>query len=271
MTKQRFVDNARAGGNASGWSPRPERADQLVGLLADYNYSSLRYYGEDGVVDLEQGGGDSAGARAVAELGVGLAHAAVHDHGQPGRLGDPLASSDSMPSWSHSTLAPIAAASLAISGVSSEGRNTSTTSTGWLTSASERATGSPNSSPPRAAVHQDDPVALTPEVARDPVGRLGPVAEGANDRDRGGVGEDQGGRSRSAASITRGSRPGRPPGPGAPHLGAGVDRLDEQVAEQLVGVGDAGVGDAHGGVADDGGGGLGAEALWPRSARRGQR
>jgi hypothetical protein len=56
--KQRFVDNARAGG-AALWlvAPTRKRADQLVGLLADYNYSSLRYYGEDGVVDLEQGGG----------------------------------------------------------------------------------------------------------------------------------------------------------------------------------------------------------------------
>jgi hypothetical protein len=56
--KRRFLDNARTGG-AALWlvAPTRRRADQLVGLLADYNYSSLRYYGDEGVVDLEQGGG----------------------------------------------------------------------------------------------------------------------------------------------------------------------------------------------------------------------
>ena len=29
-------------------------ADQLVGLLADYSYSSLRFYGHDGVSDLQR-------------------------------------------------------------------------------------------------------------------------------------------------------------------------------------------------------------------------
>ena len=53
--KQRFLDNARAGGSAM-WliAPTRERAKRLIGLLADYGYSSLRYYGEDGVADLEQ-------------------------------------------------------------------------------------------------------------------------------------------------------------------------------------------------------------------------
>jgi hypothetical protein len=53
--KQRFLDNARAGG-AALWliAPTRERANQLVGLLADYGYSSLRYYGEDGVADLQR-------------------------------------------------------------------------------------------------------------------------------------------------------------------------------------------------------------------------
>jgi hypothetical protein len=53
--KQRFLDNARAGGSAM-WliAPTRERAKKLVGLLADYSYSSLRYYGADGVADLEQ-------------------------------------------------------------------------------------------------------------------------------------------------------------------------------------------------------------------------
>jgi hypothetical protein len=53
--RQRFLDNARAGGSAM-WliAPTRERAKKLVGLLADYGYSSLRYYGDDGVTDLEQ-------------------------------------------------------------------------------------------------------------------------------------------------------------------------------------------------------------------------
>jgi hypothetical protein len=53
--RQRFLDNARAGGSAM-WliAPTRERAKRLVGLLADYGYSSLRYYGDDGVADLER-------------------------------------------------------------------------------------------------------------------------------------------------------------------------------------------------------------------------
>jgi hypothetical protein len=53
--KRRFLDNARAGG-ATLWlvAPTRDRADQLVGLLADYSYSSLRYYGQDGVSDLQR-------------------------------------------------------------------------------------------------------------------------------------------------------------------------------------------------------------------------
>ena len=53
--RQRFLDNARAGGSAM-WliAPTRERAKKLIGLLADYSYSSLRYYGDEGVADLEQ-------------------------------------------------------------------------------------------------------------------------------------------------------------------------------------------------------------------------
>jgi hypothetical protein len=55
--RQRFLDNARTGG-AALWlvAPTRDRADQLVALLADYGYSSLRYYGEDGVADLQRDG-----------------------------------------------------------------------------------------------------------------------------------------------------------------------------------------------------------------------
>jgi hypothetical protein len=53
--KQRFMDNARTGG-AAVWliAPTKDRADQLVGLLADYGYWSMRYYGQDGVSDLQR-------------------------------------------------------------------------------------------------------------------------------------------------------------------------------------------------------------------------
>jgi len=53
--KRRFLDNARAGG-AAMWlvAPTKDRADHLVGLLADYGYSWLRYYGQEGVSDLQR-------------------------------------------------------------------------------------------------------------------------------------------------------------------------------------------------------------------------
>jgi hypothetical protein len=53
--RRRFLDTARGGG-AILWliAPTRDRADQLVGLLADYGYSSLRYYGKDGVDDLNR-------------------------------------------------------------------------------------------------------------------------------------------------------------------------------------------------------------------------
>jgi hypothetical protein len=53
--RQRVMDNARAGG-AALWlvAPTRDRADHLVGLLADYDYSSLRYYGEEGVADVHR-------------------------------------------------------------------------------------------------------------------------------------------------------------------------------------------------------------------------
>jgi len=35
-------------------APTRERADHLVQLLADYDYSSLRYYGDHGVTDVQR-------------------------------------------------------------------------------------------------------------------------------------------------------------------------------------------------------------------------
>jgi hypothetical protein len=53
--RRRFMDNARSGGAALWLVARTrDRATHLVGLLADYSYSSLRYYGHDGVSDLER-------------------------------------------------------------------------------------------------------------------------------------------------------------------------------------------------------------------------
>jgi hypothetical protein len=53
--KQRILDNARTGG-AALWlvAPTRDRADHLVVLLADYGYSFLRYYGDDGVADAQR-------------------------------------------------------------------------------------------------------------------------------------------------------------------------------------------------------------------------
>lgn len=48
--RQRYLGNARAGGTALWlFAPTEDRADQLVGFLAD---GSLRYYGDKGVKDI---------------------------------------------------------------------------------------------------------------------------------------------------------------------------------------------------------------------------
>ena len=53
--KQRFLDNAWTGGAALWLVARTrDRADHLVQLLADYDYSSLRYYGDHGVTDVQR-------------------------------------------------------------------------------------------------------------------------------------------------------------------------------------------------------------------------
>ena len=52
--RERWLANARAGGSQL-WvhAPTKDRADRLVGLLADYQYLSLQYFGEDGVETVE--------------------------------------------------------------------------------------------------------------------------------------------------------------------------------------------------------------------------
>jgi len=51
--RERYLSNARSGGSAL-WIvvPTKERADRLVGLLADWRYVSMRYFGEDGWEDI---------------------------------------------------------------------------------------------------------------------------------------------------------------------------------------------------------------------------
>jgi hypothetical protein len=56
--RQRYLGNAEAGGSALWlFAPTEDRADQLVGFLADYNYRSLRYYGDQGVKDIHRDAG----------------------------------------------------------------------------------------------------------------------------------------------------------------------------------------------------------------------
>jgi hypothetical protein len=101
--RQRFMDNARSGG-AILWlvAPTKDRADQLVSLLADYDYASLRYYGEDGVADLERDPGGEAAAPSPSPPVAAAADRAPHrpqdpqdgaDHQQddPQRGQDPAA------------------------------------------------------------------------------------------------------------------------------------------------------------------------------------
>jgi hypothetical protein len=53
--KQRFLETARSGG-AALWlvAPTGDRADQLITLLADYDYSYVRYYGQEGVAGVQR-------------------------------------------------------------------------------------------------------------------------------------------------------------------------------------------------------------------------
>jgi len=51
----RWLGNARAGGSLLFlYAPTKERAKRMVGLLADYQYGSLDYFGEHGVEVIER-------------------------------------------------------------------------------------------------------------------------------------------------------------------------------------------------------------------------
>jgi hypothetical protein len=53
--EQRWLGNARAGGSLLFvFAPTKERANQMVGLVADYQYGSLDYFGEHGVEVIER-------------------------------------------------------------------------------------------------------------------------------------------------------------------------------------------------------------------------
>ena len=52
--EKRWLGNARAGGSLLFvYAPTKERANRMVGLLADYQYGSLDYFGEHGVEVIE--------------------------------------------------------------------------------------------------------------------------------------------------------------------------------------------------------------------------
>jgi hypothetical protein len=53
--EERWLGNARAGGSLLFlYAPTRERANRMVGLLADYHYGSLDYFGEHGVEVIER-------------------------------------------------------------------------------------------------------------------------------------------------------------------------------------------------------------------------
>ena len=53
--EKRWLGNARAGGSLLFlYAPTRERANRMVGLLADYQYGSLDYFGEHGVEVIER-------------------------------------------------------------------------------------------------------------------------------------------------------------------------------------------------------------------------
>jgi hypothetical protein len=59
--EQRWLGNARAGGSLLFiFAPTRERANRMVGLVADYQYGSLDYFGEHGVEVIERDVGSTS-------------------------------------------------------------------------------------------------------------------------------------------------------------------------------------------------------------------
>jgi hypothetical protein len=60
--QERWLGNARAGGSLLfTYAPTKERANRLIGLLAEYQYGSLDYFGEHGVEVIERDLGSDEG------------------------------------------------------------------------------------------------------------------------------------------------------------------------------------------------------------------
>jgi hypothetical protein len=58
--QERWLSNARAGGSLLFlYAPSKEHANRIVGLLADYQYGSLDYFGEHGVEVIERNVGST--------------------------------------------------------------------------------------------------------------------------------------------------------------------------------------------------------------------
>ena len=91
--RQRILDNARTG-SAALWlvAPTRDRADHLVVLLADYGYSFLRYYGDDGVADVQRDADERVSAPCSAKATPPSAA-----NPSPSRLAVPASASSSPP------------------------------------------------------------------------------------------------------------------------------------------------------------------------------
>lgn len=65
--RERWLGNARAGGSQLWiYAPSKDRANRLVGLLADCPYLSLHYFGERGVEDVEGDVGSTSAGQGHA-------------------------------------------------------------------------------------------------------------------------------------------------------------------------------------------------------------
>jgi hypothetical protein len=62
--RDRYLANARAGFGALAVCLTHERADRRIGLLADYDYLSLRYSGSEGAEVIRRDPNDTSGNAA---------------------------------------------------------------------------------------------------------------------------------------------------------------------------------------------------------------
>ena len=79
--EKRWLGNARAGGSLLFlYAPTKERANRMVGLLADYQYGSLDYFGEHGVEVIEQDVGSASTGQGNDQHEPQTAAALAADH-----------------------------------------------------------------------------------------------------------------------------------------------------------------------------------------------